>query len=261
MGTRPKQSFEIVVRGDDDGMTVSVSGELDHDAGGYVEACLDALVAVGPKQVTLDLGGVTFLDAGGITPILDLRARLTREHGTLRVVAASERVLQLLDLCDLTEAVATRPNSVFHLPSCSITVGAASSPEALARITVEGDLDATSLPALRTQIAFALDEGGAVELDLGAVEFASVDAARLLLEDAATARLALVRASRAVERSIVLARSTNGTPPATPHAATGLGPAPFSVQPLAGHSSGPVRDVFTWTGGGRQPSPTAETNP
>ena len=233
MGTTPKTAFEIVVRSGDDGVTLSVGGELDHGAGGYVEACLDALVAVGAKHVTLDLSGVTFLDAGGITPILELRARLLRNHGTLRVVAASDRVLRLLDLCDLTEAVSTRPSTVFHLPACSIMVGGASSPSALVRITVEGDLDATSLPALRTQIAFALDEVEVVELDLGGVDFASIEAACLLLEEAATSHLALVRASRSVERSIVLARSTTG-----PSAATPLRPAPIEKTSLVERATG-----------------------
>jgi hypothetical protein len=120
--------------------------------------------------------------------------------------------------CDLSTVTGTdgRPR-VAALPSrwwCSIDLERSES-DATLRIVVRGVLDNVSLPVLRDRLAAAASLAGLVEVDLGEVTFASIEVALLLLGPQAV-QIALVGASRPVERAVVAARQMMATADCTP---------------------------------------------
>jgi hypothetical protein len=103
-------------------------------------------------------------------------------------------------------------SSVSALPGrwwCSIDLERAESAGAL-RIVVHGVLDDVSLPVLRERLASAASVAELVEVDLAGVTFASIEVALLLL-GAQSVPVALVGASRSVERAFVAARGMIAT--------------------------------------------------
>jgi anti-sigma B factor antagonist len=82
-----------------DGWTVvAVTGDLDIETGPVLTARLGRLIDVGPASIVLDLAGLEFLDASGITALV-VAARMAREYqGRLRLARAPVRSARVLDL-------------------------------------------------------------------------------------------------------------------------------------------------------------------
>lgn len=84
---------------------VACTGELDLDVAWSARDAVGAAVAARPECVVLDLSGLTFLDASGIT--LMIRAhRQARRHGVrLAIVRAPEAVHHVVRTCGLDDAL------------------------------------------------------------------------------------------------------------------------------------------------------------
>jgi len=68
-------------------LTAAVSGELDHHRAKTVMEELEARIdAAMPRELTLDLGGLTFTDSSGIAVLLRAYKHMGRVQGALRVV-------------------------------------------------------------------------------------------------------------------------------------------------------------------------------
>lgn len=68
-------------------LTASVSGELDHHGAKAVMEELDRRIDVAlPKELTLDLSGLTFTDSSGIAVLLRAWRRMGQVRGSMRVV-------------------------------------------------------------------------------------------------------------------------------------------------------------------------------
>lgn len=68
-------------------LTALVDGELDHHAAKAVMEELDRRIdAAQPRQLTLDLGGLTFADSSGIAVLLRAHRRMGQVQGSMRVV-------------------------------------------------------------------------------------------------------------------------------------------------------------------------------
>jgi anti-sigma B factor antagonist len=80
------------------GRTVEIcpSGELDLATAPELHRVLEALAGNGIDVVIVDLSSVTFMDAAGLTPFLELAAQLE-----LVVLRPSRPVRRLLEVCDL----------------------------------------------------------------------------------------------------------------------------------------------------------------
>ena len=79
---------------------VMVSGELDNYSAPAMSESLLRLAGANPQPLELDLSAVTFMDAGGLRALLQLRRSLPM----LSVVAVSpriQRVLTVTDTCGL----------------------------------------------------------------------------------------------------------------------------------------------------------------
>ena len=88
----------ITVASKDSGLTITLSGEIDHHAARDMMAQLDQAIAERvPARLTLDLSGVTFMDSSGIAVLLRARRQLAHSGGTLRVVNIPAQARRVLD--------------------------------------------------------------------------------------------------------------------------------------------------------------------
>lgn len=83
-------------------LTATLSGELDHHAAKNVMAQLDGQIDRElPRQLTIDMGGVSFMDSSGIAVLLRAHRQMCRLEGELRVVNVppqAKRVFQAAGL-------------------------------------------------------------------------------------------------------------------------------------------------------------------
>ena len=87
--------------------TVSVAGEIDLGSGQrLLEYAFEAIQRHGPR-LAVDLGGVTFMDCGGVVVLLAIRSRVRRLGGQLSVVAMSGAVHKVLDILGMDRTLAT----------------------------------------------------------------------------------------------------------------------------------------------------------
>ena len=81
--------------------SVIVSGQLDAwSSPTMIEAVLD-LAGPGPSAIDLDLSDVTFLDSAGLRALTEL----TRKLPTMRIVAVSRQVMEILSMTAMTDLV------------------------------------------------------------------------------------------------------------------------------------------------------------
>lgn len=75
-----------------------VSGELDLSTREQLADVLVCLALAGCRHVEIDLGAITFLDAGNVRVLAEEQRRLAACGGLLEVVAASEAALLVCSL-------------------------------------------------------------------------------------------------------------------------------------------------------------------
>ncbi|MBO5728191.1 MAG: anti-sigma factor antagonist [Oscillospiraceae bacterium] len=83
-------------------LTATLSGELDHHAAKHIMTQLDGQIDRElPRQLTIDMGAVTFTDSSGIAVLLRAHRQMCRLEGELRVVnvpSQAKRVFQAAGL-------------------------------------------------------------------------------------------------------------------------------------------------------------------
>ena len=68
-------------------LMAQVAGELDHHGARSVMEELDRRIdQARPRELTLDLSGLTFTDSSGIAVLLRTYRRMTQSQGSMRVV-------------------------------------------------------------------------------------------------------------------------------------------------------------------------------
>jgi anti-anti-sigma factor len=82
-------------------VVVEVQGDLDAARVPRVKALLEDAVGLRPQQLVIDLAGCSFLDASGLTVLLDVHRRLARVGSVLTLRGCSPRVMKLLSLTGL----------------------------------------------------------------------------------------------------------------------------------------------------------------
>jgi anti-anti-sigma factor len=82
-------------------VVVEVQGDLDAARVPRVRALLEDAVSVRPQQLVVDLANCSFLDASGLTVLLDVHRRLGRVGSVLTLRGCSPRVMKLLSLTGL----------------------------------------------------------------------------------------------------------------------------------------------------------------
>ena len=77
----------VICREEGSRLTALVSGELDHHGARTVMEELDrGIDAAMPRELTVDLGELTFTDSSGIAVLLRAHRQMRRVQGTMRVV-------------------------------------------------------------------------------------------------------------------------------------------------------------------------------
>ena len=100
--TGPPTSWNSTLRMGDNGRgaVLAVDGELDLSNCDELESAIDEAVAAATGPVTLDLGGVVFLDSSAIHALL----RVRRRHGeAVRLGSASAAVDHVLELAGVRD--------------------------------------------------------------------------------------------------------------------------------------------------------------
>ena len=88
----------ITVSTQDSGLTIALSGEIDHHGAREMMTQLDDAIATRlPARLTLDLSGVTFMDSSGIAVLLRAQRQLAHTGGSLRVVNLPAQARRVLD--------------------------------------------------------------------------------------------------------------------------------------------------------------------
>lgn len=86
---------------------VSAAGEIDSTSAPLLRQHLDALLDSDVRELTVDLGQVSFLDSAGLCVLATAHRRAVRQEVQLRVLASSRAVirpLQITGLWDLLRA-------------------------------------------------------------------------------------------------------------------------------------------------------------
>jgi len=82
----------VVCREEKRRLTAQITGELDHHRARAVMDELDRQIELSrPKELTLDLGGLTFTDSSGIAVVLRAWRKMGQTRGSLRVVGTPEQ--------------------------------------------------------------------------------------------------------------------------------------------------------------------------
>ena len=88
----------ITVTSRDSGLTVTLSGEIDHHGARDMMAQLsEAIAARTPTRLELDLSGVTFMDSSGIAVLLRAQRQMAQYGGALRAVNIPAQARRVLD--------------------------------------------------------------------------------------------------------------------------------------------------------------------
>jgi anti-anti-sigma factor len=82
-------------------VVVEVQDDLDSTRVPRVRALLEEAAALRPGQLVVDLRDCSFLDASGLTMLLEVHRRLCRVGAVLTLRGCSPRVLRLLSLTGL----------------------------------------------------------------------------------------------------------------------------------------------------------------
>jgi anti-anti-sigma factor len=93
----------LVISTDLGARRLTLTGELDFFSPSLTEVSA-TLMVVNPGDTTVDLGGVRFIDAGGLGRLVRLRNNLARHKATLTVINAStgaQRIFRIAGLQDM----------------------------------------------------------------------------------------------------------------------------------------------------------------
>ncbi len=93
----------IDVSESDSVVCVTATGEIDSTSAPVLRQKLDAVLESGLRELTVDLGGVTFLDSAGLCVLAATHRRAVRQDVRMRVLASSRAVIRPLQITGLWE--------------------------------------------------------------------------------------------------------------------------------------------------------------
>lgn len=95
----------LCARPRDDGIIVTVSGEVDFCTEGLLQQALLRIMRERSARLLLDLSGVSFMDCAGLRALLTTRRRAELRGGSMRLIAASRAVRRIIELTGAHEAL------------------------------------------------------------------------------------------------------------------------------------------------------------
>jgi anti-sigma B factor antagonist len=107
----------VDVSGSGSVVCVTAAGEVDSTSAPVLRQHLEALLDGDVRELTVDLGQVTFLDSAGLCVLAAAHRRAVRQDVTLRVLASSRAVIRPLQITGLWELLkAERVDGPVALP-------------------------------------------------------------------------------------------------------------------------------------------------
>lgn len=94
-------SIDVSVAGP--AMVVTAAGEIDSTTAPVLRQHLDALLDGDVRELTVDLGQVSFLDSAGLCVLATAHRRAVRQDVRMRVLASSRAVIRPLQITGLWE--------------------------------------------------------------------------------------------------------------------------------------------------------------
>jgi anti-sigma B factor antagonist len=95
----------LCVRPGDDGIIVTVWGEVDVCTEGLLQQALLRIMREHGASLLLDVSGVSFMDCAGLRMLLTTRRRADLRGGCLRLIAVSRAVRRIIELTGAGEAL------------------------------------------------------------------------------------------------------------------------------------------------------------
>jgi anti-sigma B factor antagonist len=93
----------IDVSGSAPAVCVTVSGEVDSTSAPVLRQHIEPLLGGDVRELTIDLGQVTFLDSAGLCVLAAAHRLAVRQDVTMRVLASSRAVIRPLQITGLWE--------------------------------------------------------------------------------------------------------------------------------------------------------------
>lgn len=107
---------------------LDVSGRLTiGEPSEHLHQALESVIKGGARNVIVDLNGVPQIDSSGISALVRISIKLTREGGALRLVCRPGRVRDALTVTRLVEAIPTFDNEAAALSGFGQASGSAAS--------------------------------------------------------------------------------------------------------------------------------------
>ena len=115
----------LCVRPGDDGIIVTVSGEVDVGTEGLLRQALLRIMRERGARLLLDVSGVSFMDCAGLRALLATRRNAELRGGFMRLIAVSRAVRRIMELTGAHEALAAErePRTVRSNPSFTERTG------------------------------------------------------------------------------------------------------------------------------------------
>ena len=88
----------IIITGHGGAVTITLSGEIDHHGARAIMGELeDAVANLVPRELVLDLSGISFMDSSGIAVLLRTHRHMRQLGGAMRVTAIPDQSRRVLD--------------------------------------------------------------------------------------------------------------------------------------------------------------------
>lgn len=101
--------MELNAKSVDRKLLVELSGDLDHHGAREAIRQLELAIDVAlPRQLVLDMAGVTFMDSSGIALIMRAQQRMQMLDGSLLVCNVSNQARRVLDVAGIGRHVTIR---------------------------------------------------------------------------------------------------------------------------------------------------------
>ena len=91
------------------GVRLALVGDLDADGSRVARRALDAQIAAGKLDMTIDLDGVGILESTGLATLIWALRRARERGGDIRVVTTNPRIRRLLEVTALARVFKLRP--------------------------------------------------------------------------------------------------------------------------------------------------------
>ena len=100
--------FELVVRNSPSQVTVVVVGDVDSSTSARLRDLLTDLIDDGARQITLDVGGLAFIDSSGLGVIVGAMRKVRLHGGDLELAAVNPNTTKVLEITGLDRVLTIR---------------------------------------------------------------------------------------------------------------------------------------------------------